>query len=195
MIPHLTRWLGMCFFFVGLGACTSSPSNGGPSSSMDAGSVDLIAPCAAHCGAIRSHCGAAPAACETECECREAARPSCRALQAAYLDCAARAVLTCPSGEPAVLCRDQRETYEACRANTTAMPGVTCTASDAGAADVSSASDAPTDTPAPQDVRCPDRCLSHDECACATTPPGSYRCCYPIPRFGFRCAPRESPCP
>ncbi|MDP3217778.1 MAG: hypothetical protein Q8S73_26960 [Deltaproteobacteria bacterium] len=59
-------------------------------------------------------------------------------MQAAYVGCAARAVLACPSGEPAVLCRQDRADYEACRTSTAATPDATCPGpgtADAGVAD------------------------------------------------------------
>lgn len=192
-------------FFAAIG-CTSTPDNGGvgtdAGASVDAGSVDLVAPCAAHCNAIRRQCGTAPASCEADCECREATRPNCRAAEAAYVACASRAVLACPGGEAAVLCRDERSAYDACRAGAETAPNATCTPSGGGAPDASTGTDVPptvdvpvADIPPAQDVVCATRCDFNEDCTCASTPPGQYRCCFAIPGVGYRCGPGgTTPC-
>lgn len=107
--------------------------------------VDVGPACARQCAAIRRQCGSAPDACEAACVCREAARPSCRAAQARYIECATNAVFLCPSGEPAVFCRIERDDYAACRAGTAATPGAACADGDAdvGADATTDATDVP----------------------------------------------------
>lgn len=131
-----------------LGCDTSSTPSGGDGDG--AVGPDLSEVCTSWCGAVRRQCRGA-ATCEAECACREP-RASCRDELAAYLDCASRTVLSCPEGEPLVLCSDQRQAYDACRTSTPAPDGgVTCSAPmDAGANDGAVVpADVPTDADPP----------------------------------------------
>lgn len=137
-------------------ACNTASTGGGeatPDGSVTTpdGSVmapDLTGVCTTYCQAAQRQCGGS-ATCVADCQCREP-RPSCRAALSTYLDCASRAVLSCPGGEPAVLCRDERQAYESCRTSTPAPDGGACASPDGGGADASA--DAPI---IPRDVTLP----------------------------------------
>src|SRR5258708_527743 len=65
--------------------------------------VDLAPTCGTYCQSVARQCGRPAAACAAECVCVGDAPATCRTPYAAYLACATNAVLTCPSGAPAVL--------------------------------------------------------------------------------------------
>lgn len=125
LLARAARWL-----LLGLGACsTPAPAP------VAAPPVDLGPVCANYCQSVQYQCHAVPDNCLMDCVCRDATRPSCRALQAAYVDCAYRAVLVCATGVPGVLCQQEHAAYDACHANTAETPGAACSFGDAGAPD------------------------------------------------------------